>query len=133
MGAVAAKLGETWVLSLTAAATAASAILVVWRLIDTARDNALMVERFYRIAQNINIEMADEQWVLGWRNEMFRAYGDTGAVYHALNAECYNAATLARSAKPRQLIRLRWWQRALRNWWRFSPAKFQLHDNPVAD
>lgn len=95
MGAVAAKLGETWVLGLTAAAAAASAILVVWRLIDTARDHALMLERFYRIAQGINVEMADEQWVLEWRNEMFRAYGDTGAVYHALNADCYNAATLA--------------------------------------
>ena len=133
MGAVAAKLGETWVLGLTAAAAAASAILVVWRLIDTARDHALMLERFYRIAQGINVEMADEQWVLEWRNEMFRAYGDTGAVYHALNADCYNAATLARSEKPRKLIRLRWWQRVIRNWWRFSPATFQLQDNPALE
>ena len=133
VGAVAAKLGDTWVLGLTAAAAATSAILVVWRLVDTARDHALMVERFYRTAQAINVEVADERRVLEWRNEVFRAYGDTTAVYHALNAECYNAATLAISATPHKLIRLRWWQRAIRNWWRFSPATFQLRDNPALE
>lgn len=132
-GAVAAELGETLVLGLTATASAASAVLVVWRLIDTARDHALMVERFYRIAQGINVETADEPWVCEWQNEIYRAYGDTGAVYHALNAECYNAATLARSATPRKLMRLRRWQRVIRDWWRFSPATFQLDDNSAFD
>ena len=100
------------------------AISVVWNLTDRARDHEMLARRFYEIAASIDPERANEQKIQRWRNEILGVYEDEPAVYHALNAECYNAATRALGYGEDKLRQIAWWRHLLRNWWMFSAKDF---------
>lgn len=105
---------------------AIGAVSVVFSLTDRARDHEFLGRRFYQIAQSIDPQHATAERVSQWRVDILSVYEDEPAVYHALNAECYNAASQALGKKERQ--RIGPVHHYLRNWRRFSAEDFpQYH------
>ena len=104
--------------------TTVGAISVVWNLTDRARDHELLARRFYQIAKSINVEEADPERIENWRIEILGASEEEPAVFYALNAECYNAATRAIGFGDDKLRQIARWRYHLRNWVRFSAGKF---------
>ena len=113
--------------------TVIGAISVAWNITDKARDHEMLARRFYRIARTITVEKADQEHVKGWQADILAVYEDEPAVFHALNAECYNAATTARIRSPKELLRVKWHHHLLRNWRRFSQKDFPLEPVQSAD
>ena len=111
--------------------TVIGAIGAVWNISGAAREHEILARRFYAIASRINIEDASKEQIHEWRAEVFEVYGKDLNLYHALNAECYNAATKAIIRNPKKLMRVRWYHHLLRNWVRFSEKSFDLADNPL--
>ena len=106
--------------------TLIGAFSAVWNLPGRARDHEFLAREFYRIAKSIDIEEADRDKVRKWNEMILDAYAEEPAVYHALNAECYNAATAARIRDSKRLLHVRWYHHMLRNWIRFSERDFPL-------
>ena len=102
------------------------AISVVWNLTDRARDHEMLARRFYGIAKLIDVEKADKEQIEKWRVEIIGVYEDEPAVFHALNAECYNAATKALGYGSEKFQQVSWHQHLLRNIRRFSPKDFTI-------
>ena len=117
-------LGAKWAPVLMLVPTVVGAISVVWGLTNRARDHELLARRFYELAKRINVYRADDEAVEAWRVGMLDICRDEPAVFHALNAECGNAATQALGHDEHEMQRIQWWQRALRHWWRFSAKDF---------
>ena len=115
-----------WTIMLMLVPTTIGAINSVWNLTHGARDHDTLAKRFYAVARKIDIEGADEAKIEEWRVQILGVYADEPAVYHALSAQCYNAASKALEAKPKQLYQLSLSQRVFRNWWRFSDGQFDL-------
>ena len=122
--AVAALSGESKVLSVSIMLLPAvfGAISVVFSLSDRARDHEMLARRFYQTAIMIDPEHATGERVRQWRNDILGVYEDEPAVYHALNAECYNAASQALGKKEHQQVKE--WQHLMRHWRRFSARDF---------
>ena len=122
--AVVALSGENKILSVSIMLLPAvfGAISVVFSLTDRARDHEMLARKFYQIAVTIDPEHATAERVQRWRISILGVYEDEPAVYHALNAECYNAAAQALGKKERQQVRE--WQHWLRHWCRFSAKDF---------
>ena len=77
----------------------------------------------------IDVQEANKENVRQWNINMLDAYEDEPDVFHALNAECYNAATKALGHKGAEYYKeISWWQRRFRHWIRYSPKDFQLQD-----
>ena len=108
------------------------AVSVVWRLPDRAREHEMLSRRFYEIAKKIDLESADPGKVQEWRNEILGAYEDEPAVYHALNALCYNAATKALGYGTDKLQKITFLQYHLRNVVRFRSEDFPFADGKVS-
>ena len=106
--------------------TLIGAFSAVWNLPRRARDHEFLAKRFYGIAKMIDVEAADRERVREWNAELLDTYAEEPEVYHALNAECYNAATKARVLEPKRLMRVGWHHHILRNWVRFSESRFPL-------
>ena len=106
--------------------TTVGAISVVWNLTDRARDHGILARRFYQIAKSINVEEADPERIEDWRIEILGASQEEPAVFYALNAECYNAATRALGYGDDRLQQISRWRYYLRNWVRFSAGNFPL-------
>ena len=104
--------------------TTVGAISVVWNLTDRARNHELLARRFYQIAKSINVEEADPERIENWRIEILSASQEEPAVFYALNAESYNAATRALGYGDDKLRQISRWRYHLRNWTRFSAANF---------
>ena len=104
--------------------TTVGAISVVWNLTDRARDHAFLARRFYQIAKSINVEEAGPERIENWRIEILSAFQEEPAVFYALNAECYNAATRALGYGDDRLRQISRWRYYLRNWVRFSAGNF---------
>ena len=100
------------------------AISVVWNLTDKARDHEILARRFYQIAKSINVEKATPEQTEYWRIEILSASQEEPAVFYALHAECYNAATRALGYGDDWLRNIPRWRYYLRNWVRFSAADF---------
>lgn len=100
------------------------AISVVWNLTDRARDHEILARRFYQIAKSINVEEADPEQIENWRTEILSAFQEEPAVFYALHAECYNAATRALGYGDDKLRNISRWRYHLRNWVRFSAGDF---------
>ena len=115
--------------------TVIGAIGAVWNLTDKARDHEILAHRFNRIARMIDVENASAESVEAWRREILHVYDDESGIYHALNAECYNAATRALSFQPKQLLQVSLLHHFLRNWIRFSeqafPARAPVSNQPT--
>jgi hypothetical protein len=104
------------------------AIAIVWNLASRARDHQVLASRFYYVARAITAGPATPENAARWQAELLEVYESEPGTFHALNAECYNAATRAMNRQPRPLYRIRWHQHILRNWWPFSPGSFELRD-----
>ena len=99
------------------------AISVGLRITDQARDHEVLAHKFYWIAATIRPECATADQVHQWRNAILAAYENEPDMYHALNAECYNAAAQALGKKTRQPVTVcRHW---LRHWLRFTAEDFE--------
>ena len=120
-------LGAKWAPVLMLVPTVVGAISVVWGLTNRARDHELLARRFYELAKRINVNQADDEAVEAWRVGILDIRRDEPAVYHALNAECGNAATQALGFNQDEMQRVHWLQHALRHWWRFSAKDFPKH------
>ena len=57
---------------------------------------------------------------------MLGIYEDEPAVYHALNAVCYNAVIQALGYDKDKFQQVARWRYHLRNWFRFSAKDFPL-------
>ena len=104
--------------------TTVGAISVVWNLTGRARDHEILARRFYQIAKSINVEEADPERIENWRIEILGASQEEPAVFYALNAECYNAATRALGYGDDKLRKISRWRYHLRNWVPFSAGDF---------
>ena len=104
--------------------TTVGAVSVVWNLTDRARDHELLARRFYQIAKTINVEEADPGQVNKWRMEILGASQEEPAVFYALHAECYNAATRSLGYGEDKLRQISRWRYHLRNWVPFSAGDF---------
>ena len=102
------------------------AISVVWNPTDRARNHEILSRRFYETAKKINTQAADSDSIKQWTDEILGIYEDEPEVFHALNAECFNAATQAMGHKPDRFQQVKWWQHHLRHWWRFSAKDFPI-------
>ena len=102
------------------------AFSVVWNLPNRARDHEFLARRFYDIASSISVDGADPERIETWRNQILLVYKDEPAVYHALNAECRNAASQALGHDTDQFQKVSMLQHHLRNLVRFSPADFPV-------
>ena len=103
--------------------TLIGAIEAVWNLSGSARDHASLARSFYDLTGAIAYGKADEENATSWRRRISALYGDEPSIYHALNAECYNAATTSLYREHKPLFRVRWHQHLLRNVWRFSETE----------
>ena len=112
-------LAANFMMLLTAAI---GAVGVVFDLPSRARNHEMLARKFYQTAAKINPEHATDEQVSQWRTDILSAYEDEPAVYHALNAECYNAAAQASGKKTRQRVSTR--HHWLRHWFRFSAKDF---------
>ena len=104
--------------------TTVGAISVVWNLTDRARDHEILARRFYQIAKSINVEEADSERIENWRIEILGVSQEEPAVFYALHAECYNAATRALGYGEDRFRQISQWRYYLRNWVRFSAGNF---------
>ena len=117
-------LSSAWTVGLMFVPVVVGALNMVWNLTHRARDHEMLARRFYDLAGRINANRADESAVEEWRADLIGINRDEPAAYHALNAECGNAASQALGHGRDTMQRVRWWQQALRHWWRFSPKDF---------
>ena len=118
--------GRPWPVAIMLLTSAIGAIGAVWGLAGSARDHELLYRRFHATAARIRPDLADQDSLAAWRLELLEIYQDEPDVYHALNAECYNAATRALGFGKDKRIPLRSRHRLLKNWIRFSPEAFDL-------
>ena len=95
--------------------TIIGAIEAVWNLSGAARDHASLTRTFHELSGTIAYGKPNEENLIEWRRRISSLYGEEPSVYHALNAECYNAATKALYRKEKPLYRIRWYQHILRN------------------
>lgn len=109
--------------------TTIGAINMVWGLADRARNHEFLAKRFYEIAKMIDVYKADEKEIHKWRQEILSVYEDEPAIYHALNAECGNAASQALGFGSDDFQPVKWWQHLFRNWYRFSAKDFKRAEN----
>ena len=100
------------------------AIEAVWNLSGAARDHANLARSFHELSGTITYGKPTEQNLNEWRRRISSLYGDEPSVFHALNAECYNAATKALYHDEKPLFHINWFQHLLRNVWRFSEKSF---------
>ena len=108
--------------------TLIGAFSAVWNLTSRARDHEILARRFYQVYRSVETEQASPKRIRSWKSEILGIYEDEPAVYHALNAECYNAVTRARYSKPSQLQRVKWYHHVLRNWLHFSAKEFPVEE-----
>ncbi len=101
------------------------AVSAVWNPTDKARNHEILSRRFYATAKKINTQKDDAQSIEAWRDEILGIYEDEPDVFHALNAECYNAATQALGHGRKEFQKVKPWQHLLRHWWRFSAKDFR--------
>ena len=106
------------------------AVSVVWNLTDRARSHEMLARRFYEIAKSIDVENADQKQIEKWRMEILGVYEDEPAVYHAVNAECYNASTQALGYGENKFQQIPWWKYKFRHWIRFSAEDFKISPHP---
>ena len=78
---------------------------MVISLSDRMRDHEMLARRLYHIIATIDPEHATAERIRQWRSSILGVYEDEPAVYHALNAECYNAAAQALGKKDRQRVK----------------------------
>ena len=102
----------------------AGAVSIVWNPTHKARDHEMLARSFYGIAKGIDVENTDQKQIEEWRVEILGVYEDEPAVYHALNAECYNAATKALGYDSSRFQQISWWRRIFRHWSHFSASDF---------
>lgn len=93
---------------------------------NRAYNHGILSHRFYEIAKSIDLEDVDQINLEQWRRAILNVYMDEPGVYHALNAECYNAAAQARGVKERQKISF--FHHFLRHWCKFSAKDFPQCD-----
>ncbi len=106
--------------------TLVGAITVVWKPTNRARDHEMLSRKYYGIAKEIDVENVDQEKIKKWRKKMLGIYEDEPAVYHALNAVCYNAVTQALGYDKDKFQQVARWRYHLRNWFRFSAKDFPL-------
>ena len=118
---------SSWLIFTMLIPTLAGVIDLVWKPADRSRDHEVLARRFYWIARTVNVEDANKGRVREWYNGLLSAYEDEPDVFHALNAECYNAATKALGFKEMKYYKaINWKQRLLRQWVRYSAEDFPL-------
>lgn len=116
-----------WLIFVMLIPTLVGATDLVWNPSGKSRDHEILARKFYWVARTIDIENADGAKVKEWQNNLLSAYEDEPDVFHALNAECYNAATKARGFKEKERYKeIKWWQRLTRHWIRYTPEQFPL-------
>lgn len=100
-------------------------ISVVLNLNNKARDHQFLARQFYEMAASIDVDKANQENVQIWYKAIIKLYAtEPAAVYHALNAECSNAASQALGYGKEKFQRVVWWQYMFRNWCRFSAEDF---------
>ena len=102
-----------------------------FNLSDRARDHEFLARQFFQIAAKINPSLATDERLHQWRNDIFGVYENEPDVYHALNAECYNAAAQALGKRTRQPLKKR--HKCLRHLVRFSAEDFPPVILPAED
>lgn len=103
--------------------TIIGAIEAVWNLSGTARDHASLTRSFHELSGTIAYGEATKQNLIEWRRRISSLYGEEPSVYHALNAECYNAANRALHREEKPEFKVRWYHHVFRNVWKFSENK----------
>lgn len=125
--------GRTVPIAVMLVPTLIGAITLAWNPSGRARDHQVLAGRFYQIASQITLGPVDAERLKKWEADVLGVLEDEPSTLHALNAECYNAATKAMNRKPRPLLRVNWYQHLLRNWWPFSPTSFRLVEPDSAE
>ena len=70
----------------------------------------MLSRKYYGIAKEIDVENADQEKIEKWHKEILGIYEDEPAVYHALNAAGYNAATQALGYDKNKFQQVAWWR-----------------------
>lgn len=108
--------------------TLMGAIDLVWNPSGRARDHEVLARRFYWVAKLVDVEKADQDQVREWNNSLLSAYEDEPDIFHALNAECYNAATKALGVDKKKYKTIGWWPRLFRQWIRYTAEDFPTRE-----
>ena len=106
------------------------AVSVVWNPTNRARNHEILARRFYETAKRIDVYGADPERLKQWIDEVLGVYEDEPEVFHALNAECYNAATQALGHGSKVFQQVTWRRHLLRHWIRFSAKDFPAGEQP---
>ena len=105
--------------------TLLGAIGAVFNMSESARSHQALARRFFDVAKSIDVNASDLEKNNKCRISLLEIYEDEPPVYHALNAECANAASKALGHKE-GLKKIAFWRRWLRHLWRFTPEKFPV-------
>ena len=117
----------SWLIFTMLIPTLLGAIDLVWNPSDRSRDHEVLARKFYWVARTIDEQNATGEMVRDWKISLLNVYEDEPDVFHALNAECYNAATRAVGFKEiEKYKRISWLQRRFRHWVRYSAEDFPL-------
>lgn len=108
--------------------TLMGAIDLVWNPARRARDHEVLARRFYWIAKLVDAEQADKDRVREWNISLLSAYEDEPDVFHALNADCYNAATKSLGFGKEKYKKVTRRQRLLRQWVRYTAEDFPTQE-----
>lgn len=108
--------------------TLMGAIDLVWNPSGRARDHEVLAKRFYWVSKLVDVEQADKDRVREWNNSLLSAYEDEPDIFHALNAECYNAATKALGIDKRKHKVIGRWPRLFRQWIRYTAEDFPTRE-----
>lgn len=119
---------SSWLLLTIFVPTLMGAIDLIWNPSGRSRDHEILSKRFYWAAKNIDEENADVANVREWKSSLLNIYEDEPDVFHALNAECYNAATKALGYEKKKLQKIGWWPRRLRHWVRYTGERFETSE-----
>lgn len=113
-----------WPFVLSAVPAFFSAVVVVARPAAKAYDHEILASRFYQLYRSINVDHVTRERLFEWDREILKIYESEPPVYHAVNAEAYNAATQARGFGPDRFLKIGWLQRLTGHFIRYSVEKF---------
>ena len=105
-----------------------SSVMIVMRPAMKAFRHETLVSRFFRLERSINPSDPTEDDIRGWEQELLRIYEEEPPTYHAVNAECGNAATQALGFGPEKFQKVSWSHRFFKNWFRFQATDFQRNE-----
>ena len=104
---------------------------VIWNLPERAREHKKMERQLREYEGAIRANPLNLECLHDLETRIVTRYSATSDVYNALNAECYNAATVAVQNPPKKLLKLRLYHRWLRNFVRFKAEVFRLEPAPM--